>query len=208
MRRPLLAAGALCLLGAAALGPDLRFGLPREDRASMGRLQRLAGPLGSAAASAQWMRFTLATRIGDGERALAIGRSALAMDPLAPDGWQLLAHHLVFERGSAIETAGPGGRRAWVEAGLDLLEEGATVSREPGVLLYDLGLVAMYLGTLPEADRPWPGCQEALVARAVAGFRGALAAGHRAAPRALADALETADSLGVVTERRAGDDGE
>ena len=85
MRIPLLLAGAACLASAFVIGP--RPG----DRAAMGRLQRLAGPLGSVAASTQWMRFTLATRSGDGERALGVGRSALGMDLLAPDGWQLLA---------------------------------------------------------------------------------------------------------------------
>lgn len=196
MRIPLLLAGAACLASAFAIGP--RPG----DRAAMGRLQRLAGPLGSVAASAQWMRFTLATRSGDGERALGVGRSALGMDPLAPDGWQLLAHHLVFERGSDAESAGPRGRRAWIEAGLDLLQQGARTSREPGVLFYDLGLVAMYLGTLPPAERPWEGCQPQLVARAVRAFEGAREAGHRAAPRALADALETAAALGTAAEGR------
>ncbi len=194
--RLLLSAGAAFLAAAAVLGPR------PEDRAAMGRLQRLAGPLGSVAASTQWMRFTLATRSGDGERALGVGRSALGMDPLAPDGWQLLAHHLVFERGSDAESAGPRGRRVWIEAGLDLLEQGATASREPGVLLYDLGLVAMYLGTLPPGERPWRGCQPRLVARAVRAFEGAREAGHRAAPRALADALETAAALGLEAEGR------
>ena len=127
MRLPLVLAGAACLASAIVIGPW------PEDRTAMGRLQRLAGPLGSVAASTQWMRFTLANRSDDGERALGIGRSALGMDPLAPDGWQLLAHHLVFERGSDAESAGTRGRRVWIEAGLDLLEQGATASREPGV---------------------------------------------------------------------------
>lgn len=202
MRLLLLAAGLLSLAAAAALGADAGFGLQSEDRSSMSRLQRLAGPLGSAAASVQWMRFTLTVHSGDGTRALAMGQSALAMDPLAPDGWQLLAHHLAFERGSSIEAAKEGDRRAWIEAGLDLLEEGAEVSRFPGVLLYDMALVALFFGTLPEEDRPWPGCQEELVARAIAGFRGAVAAGHSAGPRALADALEMAQQLGIATENR------
>lgn len=196
MRLPLVLAGAACLASAIVIGPW------PEDRAAMGRLQRLAGPLGSVAASTQWMRFTLATRSDDGERALGIGRSALGMDPLAPDGWQLLAHHLVFERGSDAESAGTRGRRVWIEAGLDLLEQGAAASREPGVLLYDLGLVAMYLGTLPPGERPWDGCQAQLVTRAVRAFEGAREAGHRGAPRALADALETAAALGIAAEGR------
>lgn len=196
MRLHLLLAGAACLASAIVIGPW------PEDRAAMGRLQRLAGPLGSVAASTQWMRFTLATRSGDGERALGIGRSALGMDPLAPDGWQLLAHHLVFERGSDAESAGRRGRRAWIEAGLDLLEQGANASREPGVLLYDLGLVAMYLGTVPPAERPWEGCQPQLVARAVTAFEGAHEAGHRAAQRALGDALETAAALEIAADGR------
>lgn len=196
MRLPLLLAGAACLASAIAIGPW------PEDRAAMGRLQRFAGPLGSVAASTQWMRFTLATRSGDGERALGIGRSALGMDPLSPEGWQLLAHHLVFNRGSDADSAGPQERRAWIEAGMDLLEQGAATSREPGVLLYHLGLIAMYFGTLPPEERPWEGCQPQLVARAVRAFEGAREAGHRAAPWALADALETAAALGIAADGR------
>lgn len=202
MRRVLGLLGLGCLALAAAVDRTEVLGLPREPRTSMGRLQRLAGPLGSAAASVQWMRFTHATRSGDGERALAVGRSALAMDPLAPAGWQLLAHHLAFERGSALQTNSPEARRRWILAGLDLLVEGAGISRDPAVLRYDEALVAQYLGTLPHETAPWPGCAEELLPRAIAGFTAAREAGHRRAGDALADALRTASALGIGTNRR------
>ena len=53
-----------------------------------------------SAASVYWIRFDLALRDGEYERAYVLAERALILEPSAPAGWHTLARHLIFDRAS------------------------------------------------------------------------------------------------------------
>jgi hypothetical protein len=148
--------------------------------------ERLLGPVASLAAAAMWVRADVALRAGEHSTAYARAETALELEPSRADAWIYFAHHLVFERASLSRTVDPDERRAWVQAGFDVLERGARESRDPGEVLSYRGLVFDYLAAVPDADRPWPGTAREALLEAARAFDAARAAGA-------ADAAELAD---------------
>lgn len=94
----------------------------------------LLGPFAELAAQVQWLRFHAANLHGEGARALELAESALALDPRAPEGWQNLAAHLVFDLASREREPAVERRRVWFRAGLSVLERGAERASRPGEL--------------------------------------------------------------------------
>ena len=111
------------------------LGLWPRDNAAKGRpadpLGRLMGPFASLLASAEWVRFDLALYEGRPEAAYAHAERALDLDPGAVAGWQYLAHHLIFERGSELEAGSPDERRAWIQAGIERRRKARSTSTPP-----------------------------------------------------------------------------
>jgi hypothetical protein len=148
--------------------------------------ERLLGPVASLAAAAVWVRADVALRAGEYSTAYARAETALELEPSRADAWIYFAHHLVFERASLSRTVDPAERRAWVQAGFDVLARGARATRDPGEVLAYRGLVFDYLAAVPDADRPWPGTAREALLEAARAFDAAHAAGA-------ADAAELAE---------------
>ena len=174
MSRHLRAAGWVAVAVLAGLTVAVR---PRRgsDRPS-GTLQRLLGPVASAAASAQWVRVDAAIQAGRPELALARAETALALDPGATGGWKLLASHLAYDRASAERERDPERRLAWVRAGLALAERGERTARDPAELAIWQGLLRSVHAELD--DLPWPGGPATLWAGAIDDFERAARLGH------------------------------
>ncbi len=165
---------------------------PRARQGSL--LERLLGPVASLAASAQWVRVDLALRRGETARAYARAETALRLDPGDPEGWIFLAHHFLYERASLQREPDAGARARWIRAGLDTLERGEPVSRDPGALLFERGVAFAFLGSLPETDRAWPPTSAEAWRLAADAFERAAAKGYphagEAAGRARGKVLE------------------
>jgi hypothetical protein len=152
---------------------------PEEPAAPSSIPRRLLGPVASLAASVQWVRFDVALRDGAPERAYAIAETALALDPGAHQGWYTLARHLVFDRASRESEPDPPERRRWIRAGLDVLERGEPLARDPGELAFARAqILAFYVAVIPEAELHWPGGAEAALEAGIATFERSAALGH------------------------------
>ncbi len=138
----------------AALWPQVR-----SMRGALGT--RLLGPLAPLCAQWQWLRFDRQVWHGDVDRALALGRSAIELDPRTESGWLRLASHMGLDRGSAERCADAQERVAWVQAALALAREGESRVRHPTALAL---FQAALLGQLSAEDPafPWPGGPPAL----------------------------------------------
>ncbi|MGD2016996.1 MAG: hypothetical protein PVJ89_02665 [Planctomycetota bacterium] len=189
-RRPLGALALLALVG-AALAP--RAGQGPEDRARMGPVQRLLGPIASAAASVEWARYMGALDRGDTPMAYAHAARALSLDSRAAAGWLTLADHFVFIRASPLEEPDAAARRRWIQEGLAVLRSGERRCAAPGALArYAAILRSAYLSELPEDRLPWPGGARALLeeAREDLDRAAALGADDLEAPLAFIEARE------------------
>lgn len=154
---------------------------PPPERPALGEagpLTRWLGPIGSLAASAEWVRWNSAMRHGDTERAYLHAGRALALDPRSPVGWSTLGQHLVFDRSAAALERDPAQRGPWARAGLDVLREGEARSSDPAALALIAGDLAVFLSERAGGDLPWPGGAAALLDEAAASYARALAFGH------------------------------
>jgi hypothetical protein len=160
--------------------------------ASSSPVERLLGPVASLAASVQWVRFDAALRRGDTGRAYARAEVALRLDPGEPRGWIFLARHLVYERGSILREPDRAARARWVEAGLDTLRRGEPLTRDPGALLFERGVVLAFQASLSDEDRAFPRGEEEAWRSSSEAFEAAAAAGTPGAARAAELARERA----------------
>ncbi|MFT7169683.1 MAG: hypothetical protein ACI80K_002822, partial [Paracoccaceae bacterium] len=162
-------------------------------RSRMGSIQRALGPLASVLASIEWVRFRIALHAGDTPRAYAIAEGALELDPLSERGWLDYAQHLIFERGSFLENETTEGRRGWIQAGLDVLARGETLTASPGELAFTAGLIrAGFLAAIPDEDLRWPGGPAALMAQGREDLLRSAAAGRKGARETLESLDEAA----------------
>jgi hypothetical protein len=138
---------------------------------------RLLGPVASLGASVLWIRFDLALRNGQPERAYALATDALRLDPRAVIGWSTLARHLIFDRASLENEADPARRRRWIRSGLDVLERGSGKVRDPGELAFTAALALNYVALIA-GELEWPGGPAAALDEAIAQLERALSAGH------------------------------
>ncbi|MFT5050557.1 MAG: hypothetical protein ACI8QZ_001959 [Chlamydiales bacterium] len=120
-------------------------------------IRRLIGPAASLAASVYWIRFDLALRDGEHDRAYVLAERALRLEPSAPAGWHTLARHLIFDRASLESEPDPRRRRAWIEAGLAVFEQGEAATSNPGHLAYLRGtILTLYVAEIA-VEIDWPG---------------------------------------------------
>lgn len=155
-------------------------------------IERLLGPVAGLAASVQWVRFDAALRRGDGARAYARAEVALRLDPGEPRGWIFLARHLVYERGSLLREPDRAARARWIEAGLDTLRRGEPLTRDPGVLLFERGVMLAFQASLSDEDRAFPRDRAEAWGLASEAFEAAGAIGTPEAARAAELARERA----------------
>lgn len=163
--RRLLAVTAALVLALAAARP---LSAPElEGRRRMGPVQRLMGPIASAAASVEWARYLGALDDGDVTRAYGHAARALSLDSRATAGWLTLADHFVFIRASPLEEADPEARRRWIREGFAVLRSGEDRAASPGVLArYAATIKAAFLADLPDEGLGWPGGPRALLSEA------------------------------------------
>lgn len=163
--RRLLAVTAALVLALAAARP---LSAPElEGRRRMGPVQRLMGPIASAAASVEWARYLGALDDGDVTRAYGHAARALSLDSRATAGWLTLADHFVFIRASPLEEADPEARRRWIREGFAVLRSGEDRAASPGVLArYAATIKAAVLADLPDEGLGWPGGPRALLSEA------------------------------------------
>lgn len=154
--------------------------------------ERLLGPVASLAASVQWVRFDAALRRGETGRAYARAELALRLDPSEPRGWIFLARHLVYERGSLLREPDRAARARWVEAGLDTLRRGEPLTRDPGALLFERGVMLAFQASLSDEDRAFPREETEAWEQASEAFAAAAATGTPDAARAAGLARERA----------------
>ncbi|MFT7679192.1 MAG: hypothetical protein ACI8QC_003192 [Planctomycetota bacterium] len=179
-------------------------GAARQTSASTehGLGARLLGPVATLAASAEWVRFDAAVADGEFELAYLRAERALALDPLSPYGWVRLGSHMIFERGGALFEPDPQARVAWMQAGLEVLAEGAERSRARASLLVlrgqILGFFVAELAADPEEPLPWPGGTTAASVAALSDLEEAEALGHPLAAQRVHDVRHQA------TERASG----
>lgn len=161
-QRKLLATIAVLALTMAATGPWRR--VDAQARQRMGSIQRLLGPIASAAASVEWARYMGALDRGDLPRAYGHAARALSLDSRASAGWLTLADHFIFIRASPLEEADAEVRRQWIREGFAVLRSGEDQATSPGVLArYAATLKAAFLADLPEDRLRWPGGPRALL---------------------------------------------
>lgn len=137
-----VAAVALLALAIATHEPGAR---PRG-----GSLERLLGPFAPLAAAIEWSRFDRALAAGRPELAYERAERALALAPSDASGWKALAHHFVYERASPELEPDRAVRRRWVAIGLDVLDRGETLARDPGAVAFKRGVV--YLSLASQSD--------------------------------------------------------
>ncbi len=182
--RALVWIAALALLAPWPLGDGSPRGLDPGNAAPAPRPGfgvRLLGPIASLAASVEWVRYDIALEAGDFPLAYERAERALALDPLSPHGWDMLASHLIFTRGGALLEDDPERRVDWIEAGLEVLRRGTLACRAPATLHMVRGQVlALYVAELaadPSA-LPWRGGEGAALAEGIAALDQAAALGH------------------------------
>jgi hypothetical protein len=157
--------------------------------------QRLIGPVASLVASAQWVRFDAALLAGEAQRAYAIAQRAIELDPGAWQGWFTLGSHLIYDRGAELREAEPSRQRAWIRAGLDVLEEGARRSREPAELDLVRGGSLTQMVALRAERLAWPGGALAAIEEGIEALERARERGHPHAEVQLELARQTRDAL-------------
>ena len=164
-RRILVAAVAAVTLVVSAAGP---FGGPDlAARERMGPIQRLLGPVASAAASVEWARYLGALDRGDLTSAYGHAARALSLDSRAAAGWLTLADHFIFIRASPLEEPDPEARRQWIREGVSVLRSGEDRVKSPGDLArYAATIKSAFLAHLPQEGLGWPGGPRALLAEA------------------------------------------
>ncbi|MFT4538146.1 MAG: hypothetical protein ACI835_000579 [Planctomycetota bacterium] len=140
--------------------------------------ERLLGPVASLVASAQWVRFDLALRVGEPERAYELAERAIELDPGAWQGWFTFASHLIYDRGAETLEPDPHKQRAWIRAGLDMLTEGVKHARDPAELEIISGSCLTMLVALRARSIEWPGGAEAAIAEGLEALQRAAALGH------------------------------
>jgi len=146
---------------------------------------RLLGPASELGRSLQWIRFQRALLRGNQQRALALAESAIALDPAATDGWQLLAAHLGYFLASPEREHDLGRRRMWLQAALAVTRRGAQQADQPEELHLQRGLMLLSkLDLDPEVDPEGPA---GLLAGAIEAFREAARLGSAAARELLVD---------------------
>jgi len=188
--RRLLAVTAAVALALAAASPLSSPEL--QGRRRMGPVQRLLGPVASAAASVEWARYGGALNDGDVTRAYGHAARALSLDSRATAGWLTLADHFIFIRASPLEEAAPEARRLWIREGFAVLRSGERHAAAPGVLArYAATIKAAFLAKLPDEGLGWPGGARALLEEARADLERAAALG--------ADEVEV--TLGYIEQR-------
>ena len=174
--RRLLAVTAVLVLALAAARPLSSPEL--EGRRRMGPVQRLLGPIASAAASVEWARSPGALADGDVAGASGHAARALSLDSRATAGWLTLADHFVFIRASPLEEADPEARRRWIREGFAVLRSGEDRAASPGVLArYAATIKAAFLADLPDEGLGWPGGPRALLDEARADLERAASLG-------------------------------
>lgn len=140
---------------------------------------RLVGPFASLAASVEWVRFDLAVREGRYERAYGRAERALRLDPRAPQGWVTLSSHLCTFRASLQNEPDPAARRAWIRAGLELLERGEGLTSDPAELAFARGITLVHVALIDgDEGLGWPGGWRAARDAAARAFRRAEELGH------------------------------
>jgi len=158
--RLLLAAAAVALL-LVGIGA----GAGERGRRTSGAWVLLE-PVAGALASAQWVRVDAAFAAGDDARGFALAETALALDPGATTGWELLVDHQLRALASPLREPDPERRAAWVRSGLATAERGLGSARAPGDLALDAGIGLLVLLEAEELPA-WPGDRAGLEAVAV-----------------------------------------
>jgi hypothetical protein len=160
-----------------------------------GPIARWLGPVGSLAASVEWVRWGFAVQHGDASTAYAAAARALALDPVSPKGWLQLGQHLVLERSSPHLEPERSARASWVRRGFDVLRRGEERSSDgPGLAMVQ-GDLMVFLTARVGLDLEWPGGIDALLAEADGAYTRAAALGHPDAAerrRALAEKRRSA----------------
>ena len=151
--------------------------IPTPPRAQRGLLD----PFASFIATIQWSRADAAFDEGQLDLGLARAESALELNPEATAGWSWLASVLVHRFASLEFEPIPATRRAWVEAGLELLSRGEELASEPAELAFHAGLVMAYVASIPGEVLEWPGGPQSAWRDAAEHFERAKELGH---PRA------------------------
>ena len=189
----LLAAQALRLAAAEPV-PDRPADVPGNA------LSRLLGPAASLAATVQWIRVGRAFDRGADGLAFARAETALALDPGATGGWDLLASRQALHLGSVSREPDPARRLAWLRAGLATARRGEAVAREPAALAFLAG-VCLLVHAEQDPDLPWPGGAAGLWQAAAGEFERAAALGHPHADGLAASARERAAEAAVSAGR-------
>jgi hypothetical protein len=159
--------------------------------------ERLLGPIARFAADIQWVRSDSALRHGETALAYARAESALRLAPSDSGGWIFLSHHFLYERASLAREPDATVRQQWIQAGLDLLDRGETLVRDPGEIAFSRGVAFAYFGSLDEADRIWPATRREAWERAAEAFERSAKLGHALG----ADAALRARELAAESDR-------
>lgn len=167
----LLAGLGLCVAPWAA-GPP-----PRAAGGPLPVLARWLGPIGSLAATVQWVRADAAFRRNDDVVGFARAELALALDPGATGTWSLFAQRQIIDRAAPSREPSPELRRDWIAAGRATLRRGATTAREPEELGFLEGLL-LVMTAERDPELGWPGGERALLEEARRAFERAARAGH------------------------------
>ncbi|MDP6539250.1 MAG: tetratricopeptide repeat protein [Planctomycetota bacterium] len=154
-----VALGVACALVMAPLAPG------REVPPTP--LGRLLGPIGSLAATVQWVRVDAELDAGRPQRAYALAERALALAPADEGGWLHLARHLAYQRGSPEVEPLPARRTQWVNKALAVLARGEAGVDQPHLLRFERGLLLLHVG-LSDGAVPWPGGTDAALEQAAA----------------------------------------
>jgi hypothetical protein len=123
-----------CFIWPRAAAPDASF------------TARLLGPIGSLAASWQWVRVRSSWTDGRTDRACAQAELAFELDPGATGGWTFFASHLASYSGTSDHEPDPTSQILWVEAALTVLERGRLTARQPAQLALMRGTILVSIG--------------------------------------------------------------
>lgn len=145
-------------------------GAAREPERPGTLVARLLGPVRGLAATVQWVRFNEERTHGRFDLAYEHAESALELDPRAPAGWMVLAHHLAFDRGAPGMAPDDASRLFWFEAGLAVLERGREQVADPADLWFLRGTFLAAQAEYEAEDCVWPGGPGAALLEAAAAF--------------------------------------
>ncbi len=187
-------ARAVCFAASGLLAWYAIASTPANRLAAQGTFaSRLLGPVAPIAAAIEWGRFDAAATAGDEARAWRHADRALLLDPEDPEGWKLLAHHAVFERGSPRRSASLAERRRWVEYGIAILDRGEHEAANPGPVAFKMGIVYLALAHQEDGERTLPISRREAWTRAAEAFERAAAASEPVAAEAARLAREEAE---------------